>query len=143
MDILLYDDNKHRNDLISLWKSVFNYHDKRNDPALSIDNKLKINDNLLFIAIKDNKLIGSIMGGYDGHRGWIYSLSVDNNHRKKGVGSTLLKYLENELKKRGCIKINLQILVSNEGVVEFYNKNGYKIEERISMGKEILENIQK
>lgn len=77
------------------------------------------------------------MAGYDGHRGWIYSLAINPEYRKKGIGSLLLKYAENELKKLNCPKISLQILTSNKEIVDFYKKNGYSIEERISMGKKL------
>lgn len=81
------------------------------------------------------------MAGYDGHRGWIYSLAVISEKRIKSAGSSLLHHAENELKKLGCAKNNLQIIQTNEKVAQFYIKNGYAIEKRISMGKEIRENI--
>jgi ribosomal protein S18 acetylase RimI-like enzyme len=58
------------------------------------------------------------------------------------VGTALLTHAENELRKLGCVKINLQIYKDNESVKNFYLKNGYSIEERISMGKEIKDNIK-
>ena len=141
MDIVKYNNSKHRDGLILLWKTVFSYSDKRSDPSFNIDNKVKMKDDLLFVAVDDDVVVGSIMGGYDGHRGWIYSLAVYKNHRGKGLGSMLLRHVEGELIKKGAVKINLQIISSNSEVVDFYNKNGYKVEERISMGKEIPENI--
>ena len=62
--------------------------------------------------------------------------------RRENIGSKLLDYAEKELKKLGCVKINLQVYNSEEFVKEFYLKNGYEIEDRISMGKEIPENIK-
>ncbi len=75
------------------------------------------------------------MGGYDGHRGCVYSLAVDAQARRRGVGTALMRHVERELALRGCPKVNLQILASNSGTVEFYRKLGYAVEERISMGK--------
>lgn len=137
MTIKRYNNEEHRDKIISLWKEVFGYTQKRNDPGLSIDNKLKVDD-LLFVAMESNKVIGSIMVGYDGHRGWIYSLAVDQLHRKQGVGSALMDRAEKELMDRGCVKINLQILPDNSAVKEFYKSRGYNVEERISMGKQTL-----
>ncbi|UCG69656.1 MAG: GNAT family acetyltransferase [Thermoplasmata archaeon] len=139
----LYNDSKHREQVIELWNSVFSSKDARNRPELSIDNKVSVKDDLFFIARDDNKVIGTIMAGYDGHRGWIYSMAVIPERRKLNVGTTLLKHAENELKKLGCVKINLQIFKDNESVIDFYLKNGYSVEERISMGKEIKDNIQR
>lgn len=74
------------------------------------------------------------MGGYDGHRGWIYSLAVKPEFRELGVGTRLVQGILEELKTRGCLKVNLQVLGSNRQVVEFYRKNGFAVEDRISMG---------
>ena len=81
------------------------------------------------------------MAGYDGHRGWIYSLSVAPDMRKKKIGTKLLHHAEHALAELGCVKINLQIVESNNNVKSFYEKNSYAEEARISMGKEIPHNI--
>jgi ribosomal protein S18 acetylase RimI-like enzyme len=137
MEICIYNDSTHRSQVIALWKSVFNYTDARNSPDLSIDCKLAVNDTLFFVAISDGQVVGTVMTGYDGHRGWIYSLAVAPLKRHHKIGTALLTHAENALQKRGCVKVNLQILSSNEAVTDFYIKNGYKVEPRISMGKEL------
>ena len=142
IEIKTYDNNKHRQQVIDIWTSIFGYSDQRNNPSLIIDKKIAVNDDLFFIAIEDGKIIGTIMAGYDGHRGWIYSMAVIPEKRNINIGTKLLKHAENELRKLGCVKINLQIHKNNEIVKNFYLKNGYEIEERISMGKEIQENIK-
>ena len=142
IEIRTFDNKEHRNQVIDILTSVFEYKDSRNNPSLSIDNKLAVNDDLFFIALEKGKIVGIIMAGYDGHRGWIYSLAVIPENRRAKIGTKLLVHAENELKKLGCVKINLQIVKNNEIVKEFYQKNGYDIEERISMGKEITENIK-
>jgi ribosomal protein S18 acetylase RimI-like enzyme len=142
LEIELFDNSKHRKQVIELWNSVFAPKDARNRPGLVIDKKMSVKDDLFFIARDGNQVIGTIMAGYDGHRGWIYSMAVIPEKRKSNVGTRLLKHAENELKKRGCVKINLQIFKDNESIKNFYLKNGYSVEERISMGKEIKDNIQ-
>jgi ribosomal protein S18 acetylase RimI-like enzyme len=87
------------------------------------------------VALLDDKLVGTVMGGYDGHRGWIYSLAVTPSARRRGIGAKLVTYVERELAARGCPKVNLQLLASNAGTVAFYQKLGYAVEARISMGK--------
>lgn len=77
------------------------------------------------------------MSGYDGHRGWVYLVSVSQQHRRKGIGSALMKRAEENLKTLGCMKINLQILPENGTVQEFYRMLGYHTEDRISMGKQL------
>lgn len=142
IEIKPFDNNKHRNQIIDIWTSIFQYQDPRNNPSLIIDKKLAVNDNLFFIAEENGEIVGTIMAGYDGHRGWIYSLAVIPERRRAKIGTKLLKHTESELKKLGCVKINLQIFQHNEVVKEFYLYNGYEIEDRISMGKEITENIE-
>jgi ribosomal protein S18 acetylase RimI-like enzyme len=141
IEIDKYNDNEDREQVIALWGSVFDYRDTRNDPGLCIDNKLSVKDNLFFVAKEAHNVVGTIMAGYDGHRGWIYSLAVIPEKRKQKIGTRLLKHAEKRLMTCGCVKINVQIISTNQSVVDFYQKNGYKIEERISMGKEIVENI--
>ena len=140
--IELFDNSKHREQVIELWDSVFDIEDARNKPELVIDKKVSVKDDLFFVARDAKQVIGTIMAGYDGHRGWIYSMAVVPERRKSNVGTALLKHAENELKKLGCVKINLQIFKDNESVKNFYLKNGYSIEERVSMGKEIKDNIR-
>jgi ribosomal protein S18 acetylase RimI-like enzyme len=119
----------------ALWAAVFAYPTAHNDPAFVIRQKLACQRDLFFVALLDGELAGTVMGGYDGHRGWVYSLAVDPRVRRRGVGTVLMRHLEGELALRGCPKINLQVLASNAGTVAFYRKLGYAVEERISMGK--------
>ena len=92
---------------------------------------------LFLVAVGDNRVIGTVMGGYDGHRGWIYSMAVDERERHRGVGSVLMGEIEKELKALGCMKVNLQVVPSNSGVVNFYERLGFAVEDRISMGKQL------
>jgi ribosomal protein S18 acetylase RimI-like enzyme len=81
------------------------------------------------------------MAGYDGHRGWLYSVAVHPSHRREGLGAKLVRHAEDALITRGCMKINLQIVSANASVADFYEALGYSIEPRISMGKKIGANI--
>lgn len=88
-----------------------------------------------------DRVIGTVMGSYDGHRGWIYSLAVADVHRRQRVGSDLMAPVETALVSLGCVKINLQIVDGNGQVEAFYQKPGYTTESRISMRKCIAENV--
>jgi len=137
VEITQFNNLKHREQVVSLWEEVFGYDAKYNAPALVIDKKCAAGDGLFFVAVSQRIVLGTIMAGYDGHRGWIYSMAVHPNHRKKGIGSALLAFTEKKLSSLGCMKINLQIMDYNEAVQRFYQANGYVIEERISMGKRL------
>lgn len=138
MNITAYIDSSHRMQVINLWDKTFGYPDARNKPSLVIDKKIAVGDGLFFVAEEHGQVVGTIMAGYDGHRGWIYSLAVSEAHRHKDIGTFLLSRAESELANRGCVKINLQVVESNSGVCEFYTKNGYHVEPRISMGKSLV-----
>ena len=122
-------------EVIALWDGVFGYTAPHKDPATVIRLKLAVQPNLLFIARLDGRLVGTVMGGYDGHRGWVYSLAVCPGVRRRGIGTALMRHVERELAGRGCPKVNLQVLASNAATVAFYEKLGYSVEERVSMGK--------
>ena len=139
--ITTYLDAVHRGQVVDLWKAVFGYETAHNNPHLAIDKKLQVADDLLFVAIADKTVVGTIMAGYDGHRGWLYSLGVTPSHRRQGIGSQLVVHAERALILRGCVKINLQILEGNEKVTTFYETLGFSVEKRINMGKRIPQNV--
>ncbi len=76
-----YDDDHHREQVVALWRFVFGYDTAHNAPDLAIDKKLAVDDGLFFVALDDGAVIGTVMAGYDGHRGWIYSLAVHPERR--------------------------------------------------------------
>ena len=75
------------------------------------------------------------MAGYDGHRGWLYAVAVLPAYRRDGIASALIREAERRLLALGCPKINLQVVAANASTAAFYEKLGYAVEERISMGK--------
>jgi ribosomal protein S18 acetylase RimI-like enzyme len=123
--------------VIALWQEVLPDSAPHNDPAISIRNKLAVERDLFFVADEAGEVAGTVMGGYDGHRGWIYSVAVKPQHRRRGIGVALIRRMEAALTERGCLKVNLQIRTSNAEVIAFYKELGYDIEERISMGKRL------
>ena len=141
MTIIPYSDAAHRGQVVVLWETVFGYDTPHNKPAVAIDKKLAVNDGLFFVAVAGGSVVGTIMAGYDGHRGWIYSMAVLPSHRRQGIGSQLMSFAEQALTERGCMKINLQIMEGNERVAAFYSALGYSVEKRISMAKRILKNV--
>jgi ribosomal protein S18 acetylase RimI-like enzyme len=123
--------------VIALWGEALPDAAPHNDPATALRKKLAVGRDLLFVAAVGGAVVGAVMGGYDGHRGWVYSLAVKPGHRRAGAGTALVRRLEEALAGRGCLKVNLQVRASNAGVVAFYEKLGYAVEERVSMGKRL------
>ena len=84
-----------------------------NNPLLDIERKQQQDDSLFLVGELDNQLIASVMGGYDGHRGWMYYLAVSPKHRRCGYARELISHLEQKLIALGCPKLNLQIRTDN------------------------------
>ncbi|VVO36155.1 GNAT family acetyltransferase [Pseudomonas proteolytica] len=138
-----YRDRLHRAQVATLWQAAFGYDTAHNRPELAIDKKLAVDDGLFFVATDKTAVIGTLMAGYDGHRGWLYSVAVHPDYRRQGLGASLVRHGEQALIALGCLKINLQITSGNEAVVGFYEALGYGVEPRISMGKKIAQNLPK
>ena len=136
MDIVSY-----RPDLFegvkALWEEAFPDDPPRNRAEAAIPAKLAVQPDLLLVAIKDDVVIGTAMAGYDGHRGWLYSVAVRGDQRRRGVGTALIARAETMLKALGCGKINLQVRATNAAVARFYEALGYAVEDRISLGKSL------
>lgn len=123
--------------VVALWRETLFDAAPHNDPALSLRKKLEVDRELLLVAIIDGSLAGTVMGGWDGHRGWLYSVAVRPSLRRLGIGSTLIRRMEAALKERGCLKLNLQVRSKNSEVIAFYESLGFRVEEIISLGKRL------
>ena len=77
-------------------------------------------------AFDNDRLIGTVMVGHDGHRGWVYYLAVDESQRGTGLGRQLMSAAENWLREHGAVKIQLMIRSTNEAVLGFYEHLGYE-----------------
>jgi ribosomal protein S18 acetylase RimI-like enzyme len=109
-----------------------------NDPSKDIRRKLKAQADLFLVAEDGEDVVGTVMGGYEGHRGWINYLAVLPGRQGLGIGRLLMAEIEKRLKKAGCPKINLQIRESNRRVSRFYEKMGYVQDEVICYGKRLV-----
>ena len=123
--------------MIALWERVFPDDPPHNAPPRMLDAKLAANDGLLFVAADTDTLLGTAMAGYDGHRGWLYTVAVSPGHRRCGIGTALVHHALDALRSMGCVKINLQVRATNTAVVGFYESLGFEVEERVSMGMRI------
>ncbi|CAB3760877.1 GNAT family acetyltransferase [Burkholderia puraquae] len=126
--------------VLAVWRDAFpQYEDAdappHRDPLRSIELKLATQPELFFVATSGARVVGTLMAGFDGHRGWLYSFGVSNDARRLGIGRALIAHAERALAARGCLKINLQVLPGNDDACRFYAALGYRVEERISFGK--------
>lgn len=112
-----------------------------NDPLKDIQRKLKVQPELFLVGEVDQEIVGSVMAGYEGHRGWINYLSVSPDHQGKQYARQLIEKVESLLLSQDCPKINLQIRSTNKRVIEFYEHLGYKEDHAVSMGKRLIPDL--
>lgn len=124
-----------REGVISLWEIVFPGSAVWNKSEKVIATKLSTQPELFFVAIQENSVVGTILAGFDGVRGWVHRLAVSPDWRRQGLASMLMQKAESGLKDVGCPKLNLQVRASNLEVLKFYDSLGYKVEPRASLGK--------
>ncbi len=106
-----------------------------NDPAADIALARRGANSAVLVGRDANALVASVMVGYDGHRGWVYYVAVDPDHRHKKYGRVIMDAAENWLRQRGIEKMQLMVRSDNTGVKAFYEQLGYLEQERVVYAK--------
>ena len=109
-----------------------------NDPGKDIQRKINVSTDLFLVGELDGGIIASVMGGYEGHRGWMNYLAISPEYRHKGFAKNIIIDLESRLKALGCPKINLLVRNTNTEVIEFYQSLGYTVDASVSLGKRLI-----
>lgn len=122
--------------VISLWRACELLR-AWNDPRKDISRKLQVGPELFLVGLLDGRIIASVMAGYEGHRGWMNYLAVAPEHQRRGYARAIVDEAERLLRAAGCPKINLQVRTSNHGVLEFYRRLGYSVDDVVSLGKRL------
>lgn len=122
--------------VIQLWRDC-GLVVSHNNPRRDIARKLQVGRDLFLVGIEGDDIVASVMGGYEGHRGWVNYLAVRPACRGRGFGAILMRRVEDLLLQSGCPKINLQIRSSNADVIAFYHAIGYREDPVVSMGKRL------
>ncbi|CAG1013739.1 N-acetylglutamate synthase [Anaerolineales bacterium] len=111
---------------LKLWQSIeTGVKVGRSDTFEEIQKKVQRDPDLFLLAEHDGQIVGTIIGGYDGRRGMIYHLAVDQSLRKQGIGDMLLSEVEKRLQARGCVKCYLLVFADNERAIHFYENRGW------------------
>ncbi len=111
--------------VLELWKLAgltIRPGDERDDVRL----KLQRDPELFLVAEENGEIVGTVMGAWDGRRGWIYHLAVRPNQQRKRIGTTLLGEVENRLIAIGAKKVNAQVYSSNHRSLDFFKAAGYQ-----------------
>ena len=124
-------------EIISLWE-LSGLTRPFNNPEIDIFRKTAQKDDLFLVAVKDEQPIGTIMGGYDGHRGSINYLAVHPHYQRNGVATALIQQLEKRLTALGCPQIQLLIHKEDIDVSNFYEQLGYDEKDFICLAKQLI-----
>ena len=120
-----------------LWQAaglIFRPGDELEDVKL----KLQRDPDLFLVAEQNDEIVGSVIGGWDGRRGWIYHLAVRPEHQRKKIGAELVREVEKRLAARGAKKVNAQVYKWNERSSAFFKAIGYESQpDLIMIGKQL------
>jgi ribosomal protein S18 acetylase RimI-like enzyme len=110
----------------------------RSDGMDEIEKKLQRDPDLFLVADWKGRVVGTVIGGFDGRRGMIYHLAVHSEFRNRSVASRLLEEVETRLRAKGCLKCYLLVFADNPEAARFYENRGWREmkEDRI-FGKEL------
>jgi ribosomal protein S18 acetylase RimI-like enzyme len=121
--------------VIDLWETVFPGDPAWNNPADVIQRKLTVQRELFLVCVAGDQVIGTVLAGFDGVRGWVHKVAVDPEFQGLGIATRLMDAAETGLSAMGCTKLNVQVRAANTAAVKFYEDAGYKVEDIISLGK--------
>jgi len=110
---------------------------RRSDEISEIKKKLERDPDLFLVAEYHNEIIGAVLGGYDGRRGLMYHLAVAEEYRQQGIGELLMISLEENLRKKGCIRYYLLVTKDNQTAIKFYKSRGWELLDLFVFAKDI------
>lgn len=124
--------------VLRLWSGAGpGVHLGRSDDPAEIQKKLRRDPDLFLVAENEGEIVGAVLGGYDGRRGLVYHLAVDDRFRRRALGRRLMDELERRLKQKGCLKAYLLVTKDNPEALSFYGRLGWSIMDLHLMGKEL------
>jgi ribosomal protein S18 acetylase RimI-like enzyme len=121
-------------DVIQLWRRAGLVREW-NDPTGDIALARKDSNSTILLGRDNGALMASVLVGHDGHRGWVYYVSVDPDHRSKGYGRDIMTAAEDWLRARGIAKLQLMVRGDNAKVHAFYESLGYYDQKRVTFAK--------
>ncbi len=121
-------------EVIALWQRCGSTR-PWNDPAADIALARKETNSTILLGRNDGVLVASVLVGHDGHRGWVYYVTADPEHRFKGFGRAIMSAAEDWLRARGILKLQLMVRKDNPKVHAFYRSIGYYNQETVTFAK--------
>lgn len=110
---------------------------RASDESREIERKLTRDPDLFIVAAASRRVVGAVLGGWDGRRGYVYHLAVAEHYRGRGLGSALLDELEQRLRLKGCLRTGLHVAPEATSVSEFYVARGWRASSASAMVKDL------
>ena len=108
-----------------------------NDPAADARRALSAPAATIFAARQDGALVGTVMTGHDGHRGWVYYLAVAATSQRQGIARQLMAAAETWCSTAGAPRLNLMVRAANDPVLGFYARLGYRRSDVVVLQKDL------
>ena len=106
-----------------------------NDPAADYARAIEGATSAILLMREDDRIIASVMLGFDGHRGWVYYLAVAPERRRAGLGRAMMDAAEAWLRERGAPKIQLMVREDNSHAIGFYKALGLETQKVVTLGR--------
>jgi len=118
-------------DAVDLWRSLPGLGLSSADEHTAIDRFLKINPETCFVALDEGKIIGTVLGGSDGRRGYLYHLAVHKDYRRIGLGRQLSEKCLASFKSQGLKKCHIFVISNNAEGLRFWERLGWLLRKDI------------
>ena len=116
-------------EVFALWRVTEGIGLTVSDERAAIVAYLARNPGMSFVAVADGRIVGAVLGGHDGRRGYLHHLAVTPVWRHRGIGRALVEAVLAELKAAGMLKCNLFLYAHNESGCAFWLKHGWAARE--------------
>jgi putative acetyltransferase len=128
--------------VVRLWRRAEGVGLNESDTHHAIIAFLRRNPNLSFVAENDGRIIGAVLCGHDGRRGYLHHLAVSKRHRCRGIGRQLVNACLTKLRKAGISKCNIFIFANNTGGMKFWTHTGWSLRTELRLMQLRLDDIR-
>lgn len=119
--------------MLDLWEATPGLGIGKGDGKDSLKDFMRRNPSTCLVLRINENIVGTVLGGFDGRRGYIYHLAVHPDYQGKGYGKVLLNQVISELKSLGALKIHLFVFSDNQPAAEFYRHLGWELRRDIQV----------
>ncbi|QQG48837.1 MAG: GNAT family acetyltransferase [archaeon] len=110
----------------------------RGDGREEVRKKLRRDRELFLVAEEGGRIVGTVLGAWDGRRGWIYHLGVLPEYQRRGIARELVTEVEKRMRRKGVSKVNAVVFSWNGASLAFFDEMGYGHHEALTLHGKVL-----